>query len=61
MNIRLIKPDVSPVNKKAEEKRLPNEGQLSETIRSWVDEFRSGKANQVRLDFLRMNNQGGAN
>jgi hypothetical protein len=61
MNIRLIKLDLSPVRKKAEDKHLTDEGQLITTVRSWVDEFRSVKAHKTRLDFLRIKNRGGAN
>jgi hypothetical protein len=56
MNIRLIKRDLSPVKRKTQDNRVPKEGQLTETIRSWVDDFRSGKANRIRLDLRRMNN-----
>ena len=56
MNVRLIKPDSSPIKEKP--KRPPNETPIIDTIRSWVHEFRATKANNGRLDFERINNAG---
>jgi hypothetical protein len=52
MNVRLIKPDTSSCEKNA--KQPPIEVPIIDTIRSWVREFRSMKANRAQLDFERM-------
>ena len=54
MRVRLIKPDASIRKEKA--KRQPVEVPIIETIRSWVREFQSSKANRARLDFERISN-----
>ena len=54
MKVRLIKPDASIRKEKA--KRQPVEVPIIETIRSWVREFQSSKANRARLDFERITN-----
>lgn len=54
MKVRLIKPDASIRKEKA--KRQPVEVPIIETIRSWVLEFQSSKANRARLDFERISN-----
>ncbi len=56
MKVRLIKPDASIHREKA--KRQPVEVPIVETIRSWVREFQSSKANRARLDFEGISNQG---
>jgi hypothetical protein len=56
MKVRLIKPDASIRKAKAE--RRPIEVPIIETIRSWVREFQSSKANRARLDFDKINNLG---
>lgn len=53
MKVRLIKPDASTPEEKAN--RQPDEVPIIETIRSWVREFQSSKANRTRLDFKRIN------
>jgi hypothetical protein len=56
MNIRLIKPGMSrPVEK---QKQLPTEIPIIETIRSWVRDFQSTRADRARLDFKRISNLG---
>jgi len=52
MKVRLIKPDASIRKEKA--KRQPVEVPIIDTIRSWVREFQSSKANRARLDFERI-------
>ncbi len=56
MKVRLIKPDASIRREKA--KRQPVEVPIIETIRSWVREFQSSKANRARLDFERISTPG---
>lgn len=56
MKVRLIKPDASIRKERA--KRQPVEVPIIETIRSWVREFQSSKANRARLDFERISNPG---
>jgi hypothetical protein len=48
---RLIKPDVSP---KPRVTQPATDGQIGDTIRSWVQEFRLAKADQIRSDFQRL-------
>jgi hypothetical protein len=52
MKIRLIKPVISPPKEK--DKKPPDEVQIVHTIRSWVEEFKSSKADKARLDFRRI-------
>jgi hypothetical protein len=52
MNVRLIKPDTSSREEKA--KQPPTQVPIIETIRSWVREFQSAKANRAQLDFERI-------
>ena len=52
MKVRLIKPGLSPIKAKA--KGLPEDAQVVDKIRSWVDEFRSRKADQTRADLTRI-------
>ena len=56
MNVRLIKPDTSPLEEEA--KRPAAEVPIIDTIRSWVQEFQSTKATRARLDFERISNSG---
>jgi len=56
VNIRLIKPGSSKPDK--DNKKLPAEVPLIETLRSWVRDFRSTKAVRVGLDNERFNNPG---
>jgi hypothetical protein len=48
MKIRLVKPDISPPERK---KQPPDEVQIVQTIQSWIQEYKSSKADKVRLDF----------
>jgi hypothetical protein len=59
MKVRLIKPDASIHKEKAKRQsvEVPVEVPVIETIRSWVREFQSSKANRARLDFERVTNQ----
>jgi hypothetical protein len=54
MNVRLIKPVMSP----ADEKRKQSQGEVPiiDTIRSWVREFQSTRADRARLDFEQISN-----
>jgi hypothetical protein len=54
MNVRLIKPGISPTTET--DKARPDEVQIIDTIRAWVHEFRSGKAHKARLGFRRIEN-----
>ena len=54
MNVRLIKPGMSPPSEK--HKQPPVEVPIIETIRSWVRDFQSTKANRAQLDFERISN-----
>jgi hypothetical protein len=56
MNVRLIKPGMPPPDEK--HKQPPAEVPIIDTVRSWVREFRSTRANRARLDFERISNQG---
>jgi hypothetical protein len=56
MNVRLIKPGMSPPDEK--HKQPPVEVPIIDTVRSWVREFRSTRANRARLDFERISNPG---
>jgi hypothetical protein len=56
MNIRLIKSGMSPPDGKL--KQLTAEVPIIETIRSWVSDFRSTRADRVRLDSERIKNPG---
>jgi hypothetical protein len=53
MKIRLIKPTASPPKEIGEPPS--GEVQLITTIRSWIQEFKSSKANQAGLDFQQVN------
>jgi hypothetical protein len=57
MNVRLIKPGMAS---SGENHRQPPavEAPIIETIRSWVREFQSTKANRARSDFERISNLG---
>ena len=54
MNVRLIKPGMSHPYQK--NKRRPVEVPIIDTIRSWVRDFQSTKANRAQLDFERISN-----
>jgi len=54
VKLRLIKPGMSPSGEKRE--RPPVEVPILDTIRSWVREFQSTRADKDRLDFDRINN-----
>lgn len=56
MNVRLIKSGMSARVEK--NKQPPVEVPIIDTIRSWVHEFQSTRANRVRLDFERIRNAG---
>jgi hypothetical protein len=56
MNIRLIKPGMSPPAEKR--KQPPVEIPIIDTLRSWVHEFQSTRADRARLDFERISNPG---
>jgi len=56
VNIRLIKPGSSKSDKK--HKQVAAEGLIIETLRSWVRDFQSTKADRARLDSERINNPG---
>jgi hypothetical protein len=53
MKIRLIKPTASPPKEMGEP--TSDEVQLITTIRSWIREFKSSKANQAGLDLRQIN------
>lgn len=54
MNVRLIKPGMSPPDEK--NKQPPVEVPIIDTVQSWVREFQSTKAARARLDFKRISN-----
>lgn len=54
MNVRLIKPGASPLNEETE--LPPVEVPMIDTVRSWVREFQSTRADRARLDFERISN-----
>lgn len=54
MKVRLIKPGMSAPEKKDDEPQ--REVPIIDRIQSWVREFRSTRADRVRLDFRRINN-----
>jgi hypothetical protein len=56
MNVRLIKPGISPAPEKQEDSRA--KVPIIDTIQSWVREFRSRKADRSLLDFKRIRNLG---
>ena len=56
MKIRLIKPGMSRPDER--QKQLPAEVPIIETIRSWVRDFQSTRADRARLDFERISNSG---
>lgn len=56
MKARLIKLGTSLPNEEAESPMV--EAPMIETIRTWIREFQSTKADRVRLDFERVNNSG---
>jgi hypothetical protein len=53
MKVRLIKAGVSSPDKKDKQRSV--EVPIIDTIRSWVQDFRSRKANRSRLEFRRIN------
>jgi hypothetical protein len=53
MNVRLIKADSS---REEEAKPPPDDVPIIATIRSWVREFRSTRADRTRADFERVSN-----
>jgi len=57
MNVRLIKPGMSSPGEKHRQPPAV-EVPIIETIRSWVREFQSTKANRARSDFERISNLG---
>jgi hypothetical protein len=54
MNVRLIKLGMSPPPEKHQQP--PVEVPIIDTIRSWVCDFQSTKANRAQLDFERIGN-----
>jgi hypothetical protein len=54
MNVRLIKPGASCAKQNKTEEP-PDEVQIIDTIRAWVDDFKSRKANGARLELRLMN------
>jgi len=56
MKVRLIKPGISTPAQKLNEPTV--EGPIIDTVRSWVREFQSTRADRVRLDFERISNLG---
>lgn len=56
MKVRLIKPDTSSQREEAE--RTPNEAPIIDTIRLWVLEFQTTRAERARLDFERVSHSG---
>jgi hypothetical protein len=56
MKVRLIKAGTSPPAEK--EKPPPVEIEIVDTLRSWVHEFKSDKANRPRADFPGTDNTG---
>lgn len=56
MNVRLIKPGMSRTSEK--EKQPPVETPMIDTVRSWVRDFQSTRADRARLDFERLSNSG---
>ena len=49
MKVRLIKASSTPTSPKV--KPRPETAEIVDTLRSWVHEFKSDKANRPRLDF----------
>ena len=49
MKVRLIKAGTSPPSVKA--KPLRDSVEIADTLRSWVHEFKSDKANKPRMNF----------
>lgn len=56
MNVRLIKPGMSLPDEKHQQP--PAEVPIIDTVRSWVREFQSTRADRARLDFERISNPG---
>ena len=54
MNVRLIKPGMSFPDQK--NKQATVEAPIIDTIRSWVRDFQSTKANRAQLEFERISN-----
>lgn len=54
LKVRLIKQKISTSREKEHHEHPPDEPQIIDTIRSWVREFKSRKANKARSDFLRI-------
>jgi hypothetical protein len=52
MKVRLVKPDLSLLVENDE--KPPDETQLINTIRLWVQDFKTTKAQQFNLDFRRI-------
>lgn len=58
MKVRLIKPGMLPPREKLT--LPPVEVPIVDTVRSWVREFQSTRADRARLDFERISNTGKA-
>jgi hypothetical protein len=56
MNIRLIKAGIARPDDKG--KKPPAEVPIIDTIRSWVSDFQSARADRVRRDFKQISNAG---
>jgi len=56
MNVRVIKPGMSLRDEK--NNQPPVEVPIIDTVRSWVREFQSTRADRARLDFERISNLG---
>jgi hypothetical protein len=54
MVVRLIKPGMAPPSEKLRQR--PVEVPIINTLRSWVREFQSTKAERTQADFERMSN-----
>jgi len=57
MNVRLIKPGASRAKQNKTEEP-PAEVQIIDTVRSWVQDFKSRKATGARLDLLLLRKPG---
>lgn len=56
MNVRLIKPDMPPSEQ--EQDATPVEVPMIDTVRAWVREFQTTRADKARVDFQRISNSG---
>jgi hypothetical protein len=56
MNVRLIKPVMSPPDEK--HNQPPVEVPIIDTIRAWVREFQATRADKARRDLERISNPG---